>query len=55
LSGPEPSQDDINITDRINEAGKILGIELLDHIIIGSENRFISFKEKNMILFYFAK
>lgn len=46
---PEPSQEDINITDRIKEAGKILGIELLDHIIIGSENRFISFKEKNMI------
>ena len=46
---PEPSQEDINITDRIKEAGKILCIELLDHIIIGSENRFISFKEKNMI------
>lgn len=46
---PEPSQEDINITDRIKEAGKILGIELLDHIIIGSENRFISLKEKNMI------
>lgn len=46
---PEPSQEDINITERIKEAGKILGIELLDHIIIGSENRFISFKEKNMI------
>lgn len=46
---PEPAQEDINITERIKEAGKILGIELLDHIIIGSENRFISFKEKNMI------
>ncbi|URN83912.1 JAB domain-containing protein [Acetobacterium wieringae] len=46
---PEPSQEDINITERIKEAGKILGIELLDHIIIGSENQFISFKEKNMI------
>nr|WP_320024554.1 JAB domain-containing protein [uncultured Acetobacterium sp.] len=46
---PEPSQEDINIAVRIKEAGKILGIELLDHIIIGSENRFISFKEKKMI------
>ncbi|WP_373484470.1 RadC family protein [Acetobacterium sp.] len=46
---PEPSQEDITITERIKEAGKILGIELLDHIIIGSENRFVSFKEKNMI------
>ncbi|WP_414151869.1 JAB domain-containing protein [Acetobacterium carbinolicum] len=36
----EPSQEDINITVRIKEAGKILGIELLDHIIIDSEESF---------------
>ena len=34
---PEPSQEDINITSRIRDSGNIVGIELLDHIIIGSE------------------
>lgn len=42
---PEPSPEDIDVTKRLSEAGKILGIELLDHLIIG-EDRFISLKEK---------
>lgn len=46
---PEPSQEDINITTRIKDAGLILGIELLDHIIIGSEELFCSLKERNLI------
>ena len=46
---PEPSQEDINITTRIKDAGNILGIELLDHIIIGSEKSFYSMKERNII------
>lgn len=46
---PEPSQEDINITTRIKDAGEILGIELLDHIIIGSNGEFRSLKEtKNL-------
>lgn len=45
---PTPSGEDITTTKRINEAGKILGINLLDHIIIG-ENRFISLKEEGFI------
>lgn len=45
---PEPSKEDIEITKRLIEAGKIIGIELLDHIVIG-EKRFVSFKEKNLI------
>ncbi|MDO4711791.1 MAG: DNA repair protein RadC [Peptostreptococcaceae bacterium] len=32
---PEPSDQDIRLTERISEAGKIMGIELIDHIIIG--------------------
>ncbi len=32
---PDPSQEDILLTERIRQAGMILGIELLDHIIIG--------------------
>jgi DNA repair protein RadC len=46
---PEPSEDDIRITKRIYEAGKILGIELIDHIII-TENKesFTSLKDKGI-------
>ncbi len=40
---PTPSNDDINITKRVYEAGKILGIELYDHIIIG-DGIFVSMK-----------
>lgn len=44
---PTPSKDDIEITRRVYEAGKILGIELYDHIIIG-DGVFISIKEKSL-------
>lgn len=46
---PDPSLEDINITKRIKEAGEILGIKLLDHIIIGDNNNYISIKEKGLI------
>jgi DNA repair protein RadC len=45
---PEPSEDDLTITKRLTEAGKILGIEVLDHIII-AKNGFFSFREKGLI------
>ncbi|MDP4177211.1 MAG: DNA repair protein RadC [Bacillota bacterium] len=45
---PSPSNEDINITNRIKECGKLIGIELLDHLIIGNGS-FISLKEKNAI------
>lgn len=45
---PEPSEDDLEITKRLVEAGKILGIEVIDHLII-TKTGFISFKEKNLI------
>ena len=45
---PAPSQEDINITKRIYDAGKILGIELLDHIIIG-DNKYTSLKERGIL------
>lgn len=45
---PEPSDEDKILTDRLVEAGKILGIELLDHIIITSNTHY-SFKEKGLI------
>ncbi len=45
---PSPSREDINITQKIKESGKIIGIELLDHIIIG-EHKYISLKEQGII------
>src|SRR5690625_219707 len=42
---PTPSQEDIHVTRRLVEAGKIMGIEVLDHLVIGN-NCFISLKEK---------
>lgn len=42
---PEPSQDDENTWKRLNEAGKILGIEVLDHITITPNGRHYSFKD----------
>lgn len=45
---PDPSKDDIVITKRLVEAGKIMGIELTDHIIV-SKNNYFSFKEKQLL------
>lgn len=45
---PTPSKDDIKITKKLKEAGKILGIEVLDHIII-TRNSYSSFKNKNLM------
>lgn len=45
---PDPSEDDLKITKRLVESGKILGIEVADHIII-TKNKFLSFKEQNLI------
>lgn len=44
---PEPSREDVLITKRVNEAGKMLGIPLLDHIIIGNRC-FCSLKERGV-------
>jgi DNA repair protein RadC len=45
---PSPSQEDISMTTRLVEAGSIIGIEVLDHIVIGHEN-WISLKEKGFM------
>lgn len=42
---PEPSKEDIAITEQIVAAGRMLGIEVLDHIIIGGQ-RYVSLKER---------
>ncbi|MBO0781001.1 MAG: hypothetical protein J2P37_19450, partial [Ktedonobacteraceae bacterium] len=42
---PSPSQEDIEVTRQLVEAGRLLDIELLDHIIIGNP-RYASLKER---------
>jgi len=44
----KPSEEDIKITERIVDAGRLLNIEVLDHLII-SEKGFISLKEMNRL------
>ena len=43
----EPSEDDLEITRRLVEAGKILGIDVIDHVIVGSN--FYSFADNNLL------
>lgn len=45
---PTPSKEDINITTRLKECGKILGIDLLDHVIIG-DGIYKSLKESGLL------
>lgn len=45
---PTPRRDDILTTKRISECGLLIGIELLDHIIIGN-NCYVSFQEENLL------
>jgi len=44
----KPSEDDLEITKRLTEAGKIMGIEIADHIIV-AKNSHLSFKEEYLI------
>lgn len=44
---PAPSPEDIAVTRAIIQAGKLLDIEVLDHLVIGS-NRFVSLKERGL-------
>ncbi len=46
---PNPSKDDISITKRLYDAGRIVGIEVIDHIIIG-DGDYVSMKEKGFLL-----
>ena len=46
---PHPSKEDRAITQRLKEAGALLGINLLDHVIVGGEGRYFSFADENML------
>ncbi len=45
---PSPSPDDVAVTRAIVQAGKMLDIECLDHIVIGSAGRYVSLKERGL-------
>lgn len=45
---PTPSHEDVEVTKRLVEAGKIVGVQVLDHIIIGRPE-FTSLKEKGYL------
>lgn len=44
-----PSREDIDVTKRLVECGKILGIEVLDHIIVNDKAEYFSMKEKGYV------
>jgi DNA repair protein RadC len=47
---PEPSEEDLRITSRLIDAGKIIGIQVLDHVIIGQgADGYKSFKEGGLL------
>ena len=52
---PTPSKEDIDITRRLVEAGKILGIRVIDHVICGRPSDtspgYVSLREKNLVSF----
>ena len=45
----QPSREDRALTQRLVEAGKLLGISILDHVIIGGEGRYFSFADENLL------
>ena len=45
---PEPSQSDMLLTRRVKEAGSLVGITLLDHIVIG-DKRYVSFRQNELL------
>ena len=52
---PTPSKEDIDITRRLVEAGRILGIRIVDHIVCGRPSDmtpgYVSLREKNLVAF----
>ncbi len=44
---PEPSEDDIKLTKRLAQTGEVVGVEVLDHIVIG-DNNYVSLKREGL-------
>ena len=45
---PTPSPEDVSLTRKLVEAGKILDIPVLDHVVLG-DGKYVSFKEKGIL------
>ena len=45
---PDPSKEDIQLSKRLDDAGKLMGIHVIDHIIIGEDGRYVSLKERGV-------
>ncbi len=45
---PEPSRDDLLLTQRLAQAAEVLGVSFLDHVVFG-DGRFVSMKERNLM------
>lgn len=46
---PEPSPEDIEVTHRLHHVGEYVGIQVIDHIIIGEGNRYTSLRERGLL------
>lgn len=46
---PAPSDEDKEVTRRLVECGKLLGVELIDHIIVGDDGDFVSLRDRGVI------
>jgi len=46
---PHPSPDDVAITRKLVEAGKLMQLEILDHVILGEGDRYLSLKEEGLL------
>lgn len=44
-----PSKDDIGVTERLKDVGELLGINLLDHVIVGPDKGYLSFREQGLL------
>ena len=47
LRDPTPSPEDVEVTRQLVEAGKMLNVELLDHLVIGQQ-RYVSLRERGL-------
>ena len=45
----KPSQEDLDITQKLHDAGKILDINLMDHLILGTDNNYVSFVQEGWL------
>jgi len=48
---PTPSAEDIRVTKQLTEAGRIMDLKVLDHVILGAANRHISMRESGLVEF----